>query len=86
MKTFQDKFNVYKLSLVLKQQLDILGISQRELAKRSGVGQSTLSNWVNGKGCPNMNNFIKLSLAFNMDPAVLMYKVYHYGEPDKGTV
>lgn len=41
--------------LNLKKFLSIYGIKQNELAKRLGVGTSTVNNWVQGQKLPRMS-------------------------------
>ena len=36
-------------------------LTQQNLAKRLGVGQSTVAMWENGKSVPSMKNLLKLS-------------------------
>lgn len=38
---------------------------QIEIAEKLGIKQQRLSNWVNGKGFPNLNEAFKLARYFN---------------------
>lgn len=63
----------------LKELMDILGLTQSELARRTGLDKSTISYYVNGKREPMQDNIMTISLAFNLDPAWLMgYEVPMY--------
>lgn len=43
------------------------GLSQRELAKKSGLDESTISLYMSGSRTPNLKNHIKLCEALGVD-------------------
>lgn len=45
----------------IKYQRDILGISQSELSRRTGISQQMLSWWESNKGLPNIDFCVKLA-------------------------
>lgn len=51
------------LALLIKEK----GISQRELAKKSGLDESTISLYVSGARTPNLKNHVKLCQALGVD-------------------
>ena len=48
------------------------GISQQELAERSGIGKASISHYVNGRYIPTNKAAYKLSLVLNVNPVWLM--------------
>ena len=46
--------------------------SQQELAKRTGVGKASISQYVNGKNTPSNLTALALCTPFNVNPAWLM--------------
>ena len=42
-----------------------LNLSQRELARKIGVEQNTVSQWENGKRQPSVENLVNLSAVLN---------------------
>ncbi|WP_422122897.1 helix-turn-helix domain-containing protein [Planococcus sp. X10-3] len=51
------------LAILLKNK----GISQRELAKKSGLDESTISLYMSGTRTPNLKNHVKLCEALGVD-------------------
>ena len=51
---------------------DKKGLSDYAVAKGSGVGRSTLSDWKTGKHIPNMENIKRLADFFNVSIEYLM--------------
>lgn len=56
----------------LNELMEVLGISQAELAKRTGLDKSVISRYVNGQREPMQVNIMTISTAFDLDPAWLM--------------
>lgn len=54
------------LQIVLKQLREASGLSQTALAKKIGVGQSTIGMWESGKNKPEFANLEKLAQIFNV--------------------
>lgn len=52
--------------------MNMLDISQTVLARRTGLGKSTISMYVNGQREPKQDSIALISNAFNIDPAWLM--------------
>lgn len=45
----------------IRQLRLVTGISQNELHRRSGVSQRNISYWESGKGCPRLDDCIRLA-------------------------
>lgn len=60
----------------LKQMLKIRDVSQRKLAYDTGISESIISRYVQGKYIPKYDNLIKISKYLRCNPA------YLYGESD----
>lgn len=56
----------------LKQLLDEKGISQAELAKRTGINKGALSSYISGRYKPKQNNTFLLAKALDVNEAWLM--------------
>ena len=53
--------------------LNISNMTQTELARRIGVGKTTVSNWVNGLKAPRMDSIDKICEVFNIKHENLLY-------------
>ena len=61
----QDKTMISeKLQELLKEK----GLTAKELGKISGVGKTTIYNYINKKTVPTVQNIIKISKALDVDP------------------
>ncbi len=49
----------------LKTLRELGSITQKQLAQKLGVKQSTVAMWETGKAFPKYNNLLKLSKVFN---------------------
>lgn len=56
----------------LTQAMNAIGISAQELSRRSGVGKSSISHYVNGTNKPHSINAGALAKVLNVDPMWLM--------------
>lgn len=56
----------------LKQLLDETGMSQQELADKSGVHKSKISKYIKGEYCPKADAAQKMGEVFNVSPVWLM--------------
>ena len=56
----------------LKMLCSHLGVSQRELARKAGVRESSISNYINGYCSPSQKTIKQIADAFNISPAWLM--------------
>lgn len=56
-----------KINVILIQR----GLSQVEIAKRMGVHQPKVSEWLNGRRMPSSENFYKLAEVLNVEPLEL---------------
>ena len=56
----------------IKQSMLNLGINSKELAKRSGVSESTISRILSGKIIPRQKNLFAISKALHVDYVWLM--------------
>lgn len=61
-----------KFSERLKEILRINNISQSDLAKLTGLTECTISRYVNGTRCPNLDNFIKICKALKRTPNTML--------------
>jgi len=43
------------------------GITQRDLAKQTGLAESTISRYTTGKRIPSLDNLLKIADAFDTD-------------------
>lgn len=48
------------------------GVSQDDLAQRSGVDRSAISNYERGRREPNLRTIVKLARALDVEPAFLL--------------
>jgi len=55
------------MRLKLREWLSIRNMTQKELAKRMGVTQVTVNNWVQGKTKPNIEQLSKLAKTLDCD-------------------
>ena len=56
----------------LKELLNMTGDSQNEMARKSGLTKSAISNYVNGSREPRQDALYLLSKAYNVNPTWLM--------------
>ena len=55
-----------------KKVIEQQNITQTELSKKTGITQSSISDWLNGKYSPKQDKIDILSRALNVSPAYLM--------------
>ena len=55
----------------ITERLSDLGLSQRDLAKKCGLTEVTISRYINGTRTPNMMGLLRLSQAMNTTPNYL---------------
>lgn len=71
----------------LKEMMSILGISQTDIVKTTGVLKSSLSNWVNGNREPRQDQISAIVDPYNINPAWLMgYDVPMFNEKKPAAV
>jgi len=56
----------------ISELLSVMGISQTEFCKKTGLQKSALSNYLNGDREPRQNQLSKIADAYNINPAWLM--------------
>lgn len=56
----------------LKQSIENSNLSQSEIARRLGIGRSTISGWLKGEYEPNSENIFKLARFFDVSEAWLL--------------
>ena len=56
----------------LKAAMQSANLNQCELAKKSNITQSSISDWLNGKYVPKQDKIDALAQALNVTPAYLM--------------
>ncbi len=57
-----------KLQEAIKQS----GLSQTEIAKKIGIGQQTVSEYLHGKSMPALDTFANLCAVLDVDPAEIL--------------
>ena len=57
-----------KMQEAIKQS----GLSQTEIAKKIGIGQQTVSEYLHGKSMPALDTFANLCAVLDVDPAELL--------------
>lgn len=80
MKAHKTRGKHMKFSDWLRQQMAERGYNQAALAKTLGVGQSTISNWLQGLATPSVDNLVALSGLFDYDHMALMEMVGIFGQ------
>ena len=72
--TFSDIFLIRKVVNKMKELKNIIyrlrsakGLSQKDLSKELGVGQSTVAMWENGQRIPSVQMYEQLADYFNVD-------------------
>lgn len=53
-------------------QMDLRGISQVELSRRTGIGKLSIHKYVNGTGLPGIHNLVKIAKALRCSPSDLI--------------
>lgn len=56
----------------LKKAMELRGITQAELVKRTGIGKSSISTYLSGEYIPKQKNTYKLAKALNVNEAWLL--------------
>ncbi len=56
----------------LHELMSALNIKQNDIADKTGLNKSTISNYCNGNRIPNQTNLAIIADAFNISPAWLM--------------
>ncbi|MCR5249231.1 MAG: helix-turn-helix domain-containing protein [Lachnospiraceae bacterium] len=62
------------LGQLIRKQRKMLGLTQSELAERTGVSKSAIAKWETDAGLPDRNNLSRLSAALET-PVSELYKV-----------
>ena len=50
----------------IKKQMELLGMSQKDLARETGLTESAISRFINGTRQPRLYNLIKIADALEM--------------------
>lgn len=56
----------------LVEMMEILGITQADIVKRTGVQKSSLSNYISGRRTPRQDQLSVIADPYGIDPAWLM--------------
>lgn len=56
----------------LQEAIRQSGMSQTALAKRLGIGQQTISEYLHGKSMPALDTFANLCAVLDVDPAYIL--------------
>jgi transcriptional regulator with XRE-family HTH domain len=65
----------------IRKQMLRRGWSNVELARRTGVSASRVSDWRTGKNLPSSHSSIKIADAFDVDPDLVLYLAGHREPP-----
>lgn len=64
----EKRSKIYEIARILiLEKRAALNITQEELADRAGVCKNTISNIETGKTTPSLENFIKISIALELN-------------------
>ena len=66
---------LFKLSRVVRQRREELGISQEELSNRSGLHRTYISDVERGSRNLSVRNLIRLAWALEMSPSGLLVRI-----------
>lgn len=61
------------------------GLSARQIAERAGQAESTIRSWINGSRQISLDDFMRLCIAAEADPAEILFEVSYLrstGKPD----
>lgn len=61
-----------EIGTLLRKLRDKHKFSARTIAEKTGVSQSTYTDWENDRTSPSLKNYIKLAEAFQITPVELM--------------
>ena len=61
-----------EVARVLTRRRELLGITVRGLAERTGFAPSTIQNWLTGKRTPNLDDLAVLCDALEISPAAVI--------------
>lgn len=61
-----------EFSQILKEVMDDKSITMYRLAKELGIHQTTIRNWLDGKGEPRISEIYRLANALGVDPFSLL--------------
>ena len=56
----------------IKEKMNEHGLNSRELAKRSGLSEASISRYLSGQMAPRVNAVSKMAAALHVDPVWLM--------------
>lgn len=68
----KDEFKI-EFGYRLRKMLEVKGVSQRELSRRSGIIQSDISTYINGKKIPSFHNVDRIAKALDISVDELRY-------------
>ena len=70
----------------LKHRMEYLGITQRELAKRSGLTYVAINRWLHYKNGPTAMNIVKIARVLAVNPEYLIdFPDLNYRDSDTQT-
>lgn len=59
--------NVAEISVVIRKKRDLMGITQQDLASRSGVHLRSINNLEAGKGNPSLDTLLKIAEVLKLE-------------------
>ncbi|MBR6044560.1 MAG: helix-turn-helix domain-containing protein [Ruminococcus sp.] len=75
-----------KTGRLIRQLRTQLGLTQKQLAERIGVGDKAVSKWELGNGCPDISLIPALAEVFGTDTGVLLSGEIDKNESEKGNM
>jgi transcriptional regulator with XRE-family HTH domain len=62
--------NTSEISVVIRKKRDLMGITQQDLAVRSGVHLRSINNIEGGKGNPSLDTLLKIAEVLKLEVIV----------------
>lgn len=56
----------------IKQAIQASGLSQTEIAKRLGIKQQSIAQYISGRSMPALDTFANLCVVLDIDPAEIL--------------
>jgi len=62
--------DISEIALVIRKKRDLMGITQQDLAFRSGIHLRSINNIEGGKGNPSLNTLLKIAEVLKLEVIV----------------
>jgi len=70
------KFNYLTFGQTINKYLEYYNLTQQDLANKTGINQSSISNIINGKSYPTIDQFINITNYLNTSYSDLYYSIF----------